>query len=60
MKYVEQICKENDILLIINEAQTGIGRTGTFLCCEQYDVKPDIVTLAKGLGAGLLIGTILK
>lgn len=59
VKYVEQICKENNILLIIDEVQTGIGRTGTFLCCEQYDIQPDIITLAKGLGAGLPIGAIL-
>ncbi len=59
VKYVEQICKENNILLIVDEVQTGIGRTGTFLCCEQYDIQPDIITLAKGLGAGLPIGAIL-
>ena len=35
----------------MDEVQTGVGRTGTFLCCEHYNLKPDIVTLAKGLGA---------
>lgn len=59
VKYIEEICKENDVLLIVDEVQTGIGRTGTFLCCEQYGIRPDIVTLAKGLGAGLPIGAIL-
>lgn len=59
VKYVEQICKENDILLIVDEVQTGIGRTGTLLCCEQYDIHPNVITLAKGLGAGLPIGAIL-
>ncbi len=39
--------------------QTGVGRTGTFLCCEHYNLKPDIVTLAKGLGGGLPIGAVL-
>lgn len=56
---VEKICRENDILLIVDEVQTGIGRTGTFLCCEQYGINPNIITLAKGLGAGLPIGAIL-
>ena len=42
-----------------NEVQTGVGRTGTFLCCEHYNLKPDIVTLAKGLGGGLPIGAVL-
>ncbi len=59
VKYVEQFCKENGILLIVDEVQTGIGRTGTLLCCEQYDVHPNVITLAKGLGAGLPIGAIL-
>ncbi|WP_300346774.1 aminotransferase class III-fold pyridoxal phosphate-dependent enzyme [uncultured Oscillibacter sp.] len=58
-QYVEQICKERDILLIVDEVQTGIGRTGTFLCCEQYHIHPNIITLAKGLGAGLPIGAVL-
>lgn len=58
-KYIEKLCKENDILLIADEVQTGIGRTGTFLCCEQYQIHPNVITLAKGLGAGLPIGAIL-
>jgi len=57
--YLEQLCKENGILLIADEVQTGIGRTGTFLCCEQYGIHPNIITLAKGLGGGLPIGAIL-
>lgn len=59
VKCVEQLCKENGILLIVDEVQTGIGRTGTFLCCEQYGIHSNIITLAKGLGAGLPIGAIL-
>lgn len=59
VKYIEQLCKKNDILLIVDEVQTGIGRTGTFLCCEQYGIHPNIITIAKGLGAGLPIGAIL-
>ncbi len=59
VKAIENICKEKNILLIADEVQTGIGRTGTFLCCEQYGVFPNIITLAKGLGGGLPIGAIL-
>lgn len=49
-------CTENDILLIADEVQTGIGRTGKLLASEIYGVKPNITTLAKGLGGGLPIG----
>lgn len=56
---VVRICKERDLTLIVDEVQTGIGRTGKFLCCEQYEITPDVVTLAKGLGSGLPIGAIL-
>ncbi|MEF9852823.1 MAG: aspartate aminotransferase family protein [Hydrogenoanaerobacterium sp.] len=54
-----KLCNEKDILLIVDEVQTGIGRTGSFFCCEQFDIKPDIVTAAKGLGGGLPIGAVL-
>lgn len=54
-----KLAKEKDILLIVDEVQTGVGRTGTFLACQQYGIKPDIVTLAKGLGGGLPIGAVL-
>jgi len=54
-----RFCTEKDILLIIDEVQTGIGRTGTMFAFEQYDVKPDIVTLAKGLGGGVPIGAVI-
>ena len=46
---VRALCDEKDLVLIVDEVQTGVGRTGTFLCCEHYNLKPDIVTLAKGL-----------
>lgn len=58
-KDIERICKERDLTFIVDEIQTGVGRTGTFLCCEQYDIHPDVVTLAKGLGGGLPIGAVL-
>lgn len=54
-----KILKEKDILLIVDEVQTGIFRTGEFLTCKLYDIEPDIVTLAKGLGGGVPIGAIL-
>ena len=56
---VRKLCDEKDLVLIVDEVQTGVGRTGTFLCCEHYGLKPDIVTLAKGLGGGLPIGAVL-
>jgi acetylornithine/N-succinyldiaminopimelate aminotransferase len=56
---VANLCKEKDMIFIIDEVQTGIGRTGTLLSYEQFQVTPDIVTLAKGLGGGLPIGAVL-
>lgn len=56
---VAALCAEKDILLIIDEVQTGVGRTGRFVCYRHFGVRPDIVTLAKGLGGGLPIGACL-
>ena len=56
---VREICDEHGILIIADEIQTGIGRCGTFLASQRYDVKPDIVVLAKSLGSGLPIGAML-
>lgn len=56
---VKDICEKKYILMIADEVQTGVGRTGTFLASEQFNVKPDITTLAKGLGGGLPIGAVL-
>lgn len=56
---MQQICKEKDILLIIDEVQSGIGRTGKLFAYEHYGIEPDLVTMAKGLGAGLPIGGVL-
>ncbi|MCI7261679.1 MAG: aspartate aminotransferase family protein [Clostridium sp.] len=55
----EAICKEKDILLLVDEVQTGIGRTGSLFCYQQYGVQPDIVSMAKGLGGGLPIGAVM-
>lgn len=52
-------CKENGTLLIIDEIQTGMGRTGTFYAFEQYDIQPDMFTLAKGLGNGIPVGALV-
>ena len=49
---VQEICREFGILLILDEVMTGIGRTGTFLACEHWDLKPDMIALSKGLAAG--------
>ena len=51
--------EEKDILLIVDEVQTGNGRTGKYFAYQNYGIKPDIVTTAKGLGGGLPIGAVL-
>lgn len=56
---IADICKSKGILLIVDEVQTGIGRTGTRYAYEQTVLKPDIITLAKGLGGGFPIGAML-
>lgn len=53
LKKLEQLCKTEDVLLICDEIQSGLGRTGTWLACEHENVKPDAVTLGKALGGGL-------
>ena len=52
-------CDENDLLLIMDEVQTGLGRLGTLFGYEYFDVEPDVMTLAKGLGGGVPIGAFL-
>ncbi len=59
VKAISDLCNEKDILLITDEVQTGIGRTGKLFAYEHYGVAPDVVTMAKGLGSGLPIGGIL-
>ena len=56
---LRKLCDEKKMLLIVDEVQTGIGRTGKMFCYEHYGVKPDLVTLAKALGGGLPIGVML-
>lgn len=59
LRAVRDLCDEQGILLILDEVQTGVCRTGTFYCHEQYGVTPDIMTSAKGLGCGFPISAIL-
>ena len=59
LKAVRELCTQKDILLIFDEVQTGMGRTGTLFAYEQLGVQPDVMTLAKGLGGGMPIGACL-
>ena len=56
---LRQICDEHGILLVFDEVQSGVGRTGKMFCAEHSGVKPDIMTLAKGLGSGMPIGAVV-
>lgn len=59
VKKLEQTCKDHDILLMVDEIQTGMGRTGTLFAHEQYNIEPDVISVAKGLGSGFPIGAII-
>ncbi len=59
VQQLRQLCDDNDLVLIVDEVQTGIGRTGTLFCYENFDIVPDVITCAKGLGGGLPIGACL-
>ncbi|MCX4296471.1 MAG: aspartate aminotransferase family protein [Lachnospiraceae bacterium] len=59
IKQVRALCDERDILLILDEIQCGMGRTGTMFAWQQYDVKPDIMTGAKAIGCGVPVGAFL-
>ncbi len=59
LQQVRRLCSEKGLLLIFDEVQTGIGRTGTLFAYEQFGIEPDIMTLAKGLGGGFPIGAML-
>ena len=56
---VRALCDEKDLILIVDEVQTGIGRTGKLFAYQNYDILPDVVSSAKGLGGGLPIGAVL-
>lgn len=59
IKNVRKLCDENDILLILDEIQCGMGRTGSMFAFEQYGIKPDILTVAKAVGCGVPVGAFL-
>lgn len=59
VKALYDYCKQEDILFMVDEIQTGMGRTGTLFAYEQYGIEPDVITLAKGLGSGFPIGALL-
>ena len=61
-EFVQQVaafCKEKDLLLLIDEVQTGIGRCGELFCFQKYGIQPDVVSMAKGLGGGVPIGAVM-
>ncbi len=59
VKQVEGICKEYDLVFIVDEVQTGVGRTGELFVFQHYGINPDIVTTAKGIGGGLPLGCVV-
>ncbi len=59
VKEVESICKEYDLVFIVDEVQTGVGRTGELFAFQHYGINPDIVTTAKGIGGGLPLGCVI-
>lgn len=59
LEFVRELCDKHGVLLIIDEIQTGMGRTGKLFSYEHYSVEPDIFTLAKGLGSGFPVGAML-
>jgi 4-aminobutyrate aminotransferase len=60
LKGVREICDRHGILLIADEVQSGLGRTGRWFACEHFDLRPDIVTVAKGLASGLPISGVFS
>lgn len=59
VKALRELCDTHGLLLLVDEIQTGIGRTGTWFAFQQYGVKPDAISLAKGLGSGFPIGAVV-
>jgi acetylornithine/N-succinyldiaminopimelate aminotransferase len=59
LKEAERLCRQRGILLVADEIQTGMGRTGAYLACHRFGVTPDVVTLAKGLANGLPLGAVV-
>ena len=59
LKELEKLCRDNGILIIIDEVQSGFGRTGKWASYQHYDIEPDIITLAKSMGGGMPIGAVV-
>lgn len=59
VKAVRALCDEKDLLLLVDEVQTGIGRTGSLFCFQQYGILPDVVTFAKGIAGGMPMGGVM-
>jgi [amino-group carrier protein]-gamma-(L-lysyl/L-ornithyl)-L-glutamate aminotransferase len=59
LRGVQELCRERGALLIIDEVQTGMGRTGKLFACEHHGLTPDLLTLAKSLGGGMPVGAVL-
>ncbi|GAA3322356.1 hypothetical protein GCM10020331_041920 [Ectobacillus funiculus] len=59
LQAAEKLCKQYGALLIIDEVQTGIGRTGKAFAYQHYGISPDIITVAKGLGNGIPVGALI-
>ena len=59
VKQVRALCDEKDIVMIVDEVQTGVGRTGKLFCFQNYDIMPDVVSVAKGIGGGLPLGCVM-
>ncbi len=56
---IQELCKKNNILFMVDEVQTGVGRTGKFWCHQHYDLKPDVISSAKALANGMPLGAML-
>ena len=59
MHSLETLCKQNGVVLILDEVQSGFGRTGRFFAHQWYGIRPDIITMAKGMGNGFPVGGVL-
>lgn len=59
VRFIRELCDKNNILFIVDEVQTGMGRTGKMFAYQHYGLEPDIITLAKSLGGGMPIGAII-
>ncbi len=59
VRQLQALCREKDWLLAVDEVQTGVGRTGSLFCFQQYDILPDVMSFAKGIGGGLPLAGIL-